>query len=398
MSWTTEIFVKRAREIHGDRYEYSKVDYTAALKKVSISCKEHGEFEQTPSKHLMGRGCIPCGINKCATGISIPFEDFIRRAREKHGDKFTYIQESYTMQSSKFRFICPTHEEVQMTGVCHLKSVTGCPKCRFIQTAKSKTRGIDKFIEMCKAKHGEKYEYSNIGSYQNGKSVITIGCPTHGEFQQVASKHLMGGCRKCADDLHASKSRKTLEEFVIDAQRIHGDRYEYSLVEYKNSKININIICKIHGVFTKIPSEHLNGQGCQKCKPKKHSKMCIEWLNAMKIRDNVNIQHNENIENNGEHRITNSLFHADGYCKETNTIYEFYGTYWHGDPRVYDSSRQNTQMNKTFGELYQKTLKKVEHCKKEGYSVIECWEYDWIRGIKAVKKIQRIFRKRNLTN
>lgn len=228
--------------------------------------------------------------------------------------------------------------------------------------------------------------------------MLTIICPTHGDFTQVANKHLQGGCRKCADDLHASKSRKTTEQFIEQARKIWGDTYDYTLVDYTSIKDKVSIICKIHGIFEKYAGEHISSrsQGCQKCKPKKHSKLAIGWLNYMKICYDADIQHNENTVNNGEHRIKNSLYHSDGYCKETNTIYEFHGSYWHGDPKMFLPEQINSTIQKSFGELYQNTLKKIEHCKKEGYNVIECWESDWNRGIKTVKKLQKMFRKRKV--
>ena len=107
------------------------------------------------------------------------------------------------------------------------------------------------------------------------------------------------------------------------------------------------------------------------------------------IADGVDIQYSEN---GGEHRIANSLYYADGYNEETNTIYEFLGSYWHGDPSIYSPEKVNKHNNITFGELYQNTLKKREHCLQNGYNVIECWESEWVRGIKAVKKLQKRFR------
>lgn len=394
----TENFIQRAREIHGDKYDYSKCTYVNAMTKMPIICPEHGEFMQCHAKHVLtGRACPACGMRKCAEGISVPFEEFVRRAREKHGDKFQYIQESYKNMQSKLQLICQTHGEVQMTGICHCLSKTGCPKCRHVSFIISKTRKYDEFIMLAKEKHNNKYDYSKVTGYKNGSSKICIICLIHGDFIQTVEKHLSGGCRKCADDLHASKSRKTVEEFIEDAKMIWGDIYDYSLINYKTRHDKITIICKIHGEFEKYSGDHIsrnNPQGCQKCRPKKHSKISIDWLNYMKVYDNVDIQHNGNITNNGEHRIQSSFYHSDGYCKETNTIYEFHGSYWHGDPNMFSPERLNATNNKSFGELYQNTLKKIKHCKNEGYNVVECWESDWRSGIKAVKKLQQRFRKR----
>lgn len=397
MEYTTPGFIERARKIHGEKYDYSKCEYIDAKTKMPIICPEHGEFLQSYAKHVLRKhACPKCGIHKCANAISMPFDEFVKRAREKHGDKFQYIENTYKGMRSKLSLICQIHGNVEMSGVCHCISKTGCPKCRHVSAGINKTRSIDEFIRLGKEKHNNKYDYSKVINYENGTSKICIICPIHGDFFQTVNNHLSSGCRKCADDLHASKSRKSISKFIEQAQSIWGDTYDYSSVEYKSLNHKIKIICKTHGIFEKYAGEHISSkpQGCQKCKPKKHSKIAIEWLNYMKVRDNVDIQHNENINNNGEHRIINSLYHADGYCKETNTIYEFHGSYWHGDPKKYSSDKLNTHMKVSFGELYERTLKKMDHCRKQGYTVVECWESDWRKACKAIILLQRKFRKR----
>lgn len=396
MKWNTGVFIEQAKEVHGDRYDYSKVTYESAIKKITIACKEHGEFQQAPTKHLSsGHGCPTCGVQKCAKAITVPFEEFVVRARAKHGDKFQYIQSSYTGIRDKLKLICQVHGEVEMSGISHCISKTGCPKCRFTSQAQSKTITHEEFLQKSKELHGDKYDYSK-SIYENGKTYIIIICKVHGEFQQKGNKHMSGaGCRKCADDKHANKLRKTTEDYIAEAKATWGDLYDYSLVKYTHIHNKVQIIYKVHGIFEKIAGDHIKArQGCQQCKPKKHSKLGIEWLNYMKVRDNCSIQHNENSERDGEHRIKNSLYHADGYCDETNTIYEFYGSYWHGDPKIYNSEKLNAHNGKSFGELYQNTLKKIEHCWENGYIVKECWESEWKKGVRAVKKVQKIFRQR----
>jgi hypothetical protein len=387
-----EAFVQRAREIHGDRYDYSKVVYTNMNTKICIGCKEHGEFMQSASKHILSkRGCPTCGIKKCAKAITIPWEEFLIRARKKHGNRFQYIEETYTGMKNKMDIICPDHGKITMDAVSHCITKTGCKLCGNMSKAVNKTIAHEDFIKRANEFHNYNYDYSKA-LYKNGNKKITIICKNHGEFEQTAYKHLFSGCRKCADDLHASKSRKSIDKYIEDAIKIHGNLYDYSKVNYKNSKTKIIISCKIHGDFEKIASDHLVGQGCQKCKPPKHSKFAISWLKYRMVCDNVHIQH---AENGGEHRIKNSLYHADGYCKETNTLYEAFGSYWHGSPKIFDPDKRNKHTGKTFGELYQNTLKKREHCLQNGYNVIEVWEWEWNKGIWAVKKLQRAFRNRS---
>lgn len=197
----TEKFIKRSREIHGKKYDYSKVEYVNSHTKVCIMCPEHGEFWQTPIEHLNGVGCI-----KCAGTYRSNTEEFIEKARKIHGDKFDY---------SKVEYI-------------------------------------------------------------NNKTPVCIICPIHGEFWQRPDAHLHGnGCEKCSYEFSLRSPHKTKDSFIEDAIQIHGNKFDYSKVDYKNNKTPICIIChetdefgNEHGEFWQRPDNHLHGQSCPKCKHK----------------------------------------------------------------------------------------------------------------------------------
>lgn len=125
-----------------------------------------------------------------------------------------------------------------------------------------KQKEITKFIsleERFRQIHGDKYDYSNV-LYVNVNTKVNIICPKHGIFSQFPYKHLCGnGCPKCAG------KNKTTDEFLNEIIKIHGDKYDYSLVEYVNTSTKIKIICKEHGIFEQMPSKHLCGKGCPKC-------------------------------------------------------------------------------------------------------------------------------------
>ena len=389
MKMNQESYIERVKGVHGDTYDYSQTLFTKSKDNVKIICKIHGIFEQNAYKHILGRGCQICGYQNQKRPQLISFNEFKERAIQKHGNKFEYFEESYSARKNKLKIKCPIHGIIEMSGQSHLISKTGCQKCGFVNIKEFKTRSHDEFIELANKIHNNKYDYSLV-NYKSNDEKISIICKIHGNFEQFRNCHLMGrGCKKCANDFIADKSRTPINKYIEKANIVHNNKYDYSLVKYKSCKDKIQIICPIHGIFEKIASEHVYGQGCQKCKPKKHSKVCIEWLNYMKIRDNCDIQHNENKLNDGEHRIKNSLFFADGYCKETNTIYEFHGSYWHGDPNIYNSNNINKHTGKSFGELYEKTLKKINFCKLQGYNIVECWESKWMKGIKALKILQK---------
>lgn len=126
---------------------------------------------------------------------------------------------------------------------------------------------IEDFIERAKEVHNNKYIYSLVTRYENNKEKIDIICPIHGIFSQRIDKHLQGsGCPQCANKYSGSKyGKKTTGEFILQAREIHGNKYDYSKVEYINAHTKVCIICPEHGEFWQRPCNHLNGNGCKKC-------------------------------------------------------------------------------------------------------------------------------------
>jgi predicted nucleic-acid-binding Zn-ribbon protein len=139
------------------------------------------------------------------------------------------------------------------------------------------------------------------------------------------------------------------------------------------------------------PTKHIHRhQGCPKCQRKRnYSKSQIQWLNFMSVYNNIHIQH---AENDGEYIISNTKFKADGYCQETNTIYEFHGDYWHGNPKVFELQDYNKTTNCSYGELYEKTIIKEKMIKEFGYNLVVMWEYDWDKINKSIKFLQNKFK------
>lgn len=136
----------------------------------------------------------------------------------------------------------------------------------------------EEFIQKAREIHGDKYDYSKV-NYINNKTKVCIICPEHGEFWQKPNNHLHGnGCKKCSYETPRHK-RKTTEEFIKNANKIHNNFYDYSQVNYINNKTPVCIVChnkdkygKEHGEFWQRPDNHLHGQVCPKC-AKKNSKL-----------------------------------------------------------------------------------------------------------------------------
>ncbi len=180
--------------VHGDRYDYSLVEYTKSSDKVIIVCKKHGEFHIQPYRHAKGYGCYRCNKN----------------------NKYNYTKEDFVERALKI--------------------------------------------------HGDTYDYSEL-VYINSSTKVIIICKEHGQFEQVPTNHLNGrGCRLCANNKIA-EARKiyTTESFIEKSNKRHNNKYEYLFTEYLDFLEAVTVTCKIHGNFKQKPNEHLRGSGCPAC-------------------------------------------------------------------------------------------------------------------------------------
>ncbi len=389
MSDKTQEFIEKAKLIHGDKYDYSKVEYVNTCTKVIIVCKEHGDFSQTPSNHLMGKGCIKCSYKNASLRNLSTTTEFVKKSQIKHSNKYDYSKVEYVDNKTKVIITCKEHGDFEQKPAEHL-SGCGCQTCGKINSHLAQTDDKNTFIEKAREIHGDEYDYSNV-EYVNCKTKIIITCKEHGDFEQMPISHISNksGCKKCGIKKSQKSKTHTTNDFITKAELIHGNLYDYSSVNYKKRFEKVTIICKIHGKFEQRASDHLSGNGCYNCHiRKKYSKQQIEWLIFIQSKDNIVILH---ALNKGEFNIPNTRFKADGYCKETNTIYEFHGDYWHGNPSIYDP-HEETYFGKTFRELYEKTLEREKQIKDMGFNLITIWESDWIKLNKCVKLLQQKFR------
>ena len=259
-----EEFVRKAVEVHGDRYDYSEVNYLNRATKICIICRIHGEFWQGPGDHMKGSGCPACGVESFRKKLTKTSTYFIDRARIIHGDKYDYSKVLYTNSTTKVCIICKEHGEFWQAPYSHLARC-GCRECGKISSANFKRFSKKAFIVKAIKKHGDNYDYSKVVYVGSNKKVCII-CSRHGEFWQTPNMHLSGrGCTKCGIDKVRECHAFSISDFISKAISVHGDRYDYSEVDYSNNRINVCIVCGIHGKFWQAPKVHLSGGGCYKC-------------------------------------------------------------------------------------------------------------------------------------
>jgi Zn finger protein HypA/HybF involved in hydrogenase expression len=370
-----ENFIEKAINVHGNKYEYSDVEYINGTTKVKIwcfACSKH--FMQAPYSHLQGAGCPDCGKKNRAISNAKPKNKFIEEAVIKHGNKYKYDDVIYINSKLEVKIWCITCNEYFMqTPFHHLRS--GCWICGVNKRAKTQTKTKEQFIEDAIAIHGNKYEYSEV-EYVGNKTGVKIWCFACDKyFWQIPNSHLLGfGCKDCGDKLKPACKPKTKEQFIEDAIAIHGNKYEYSDVEYVNSRTKVKIWCfSCSKHFWQAPCSHLNGYNCKRCCLNGHSKKSIRWLKIMQ-NEYKDIEHAENKE---EFRIPGTNFKADGWSPHTKTIFEFLGCYWHGC-LCFENRDEINRVNKmTMQQLYDYTMERERIIKELGYNIISIWECEF---------------------
>lgn len=235
-----------------------------------------------------------------------------------------------------------------------------------VKMKSNKRKTTEQFIFEAKKIHGEKYAYDKV-EYINCRKPVTIICKKHGDFKQAPIKHVPSkqGCPLCAGNTIGG-----LLGFIERAKEIHGDVYDYSLVEYKNKSTPIKIICKKHGEFNSIPHNHIwQKSGCPQCSKGRKSAIETEWLDSLGI---PTLERQKSFKINGKNYI------FDGYDRETNTVYEFHGDFYHGNPKYFYGRDIHPKCGKTFGELLKKTINRKRELEKYGFRVVEMWESKWL--------------------
>jgi len=365
---TTEWFIAKAKSIYGDKFDYSKSVYSFSSIPIEIICKIHGSFWQRSDEHFKGNGCPIC--NRRWT-----LESFIEKSNVIHDGKYDYskIIESSFLGETKLTITCKTHGPFQQKAKDHIRN-RGCNLCGRDRMKESQRLTHADFINKSKEIHGNQYDYSKA-IYTKTTEKTEIICFIHGSFWQTPSNHmhkiLQQGCPTCAGNI-----RLTTNQFIQKANDVHGNEYDYTLAEYIDSKTKIIVVCKKHGEFHVIPSNHFKGKKCPKCKFRV-SKPETAWLDSLKIPKDC--RQKTLLMNSGKR------YEVDAYNPETNTVYEFNGDYWHGNPAKFDGNAWNHRNHCTFGELYQKTLTKERELILNNYNVISIWENDFKKYISLSK-------------
>lgn len=257
MESRTSEFLNKAREVWGDKWDYSNLNYKGARKDVTVTCPDHGEFTQLAYKHLDGIvGCYACGGNVMPSS-----QNYLDRAKKVWGSRWEYGSSSASQWGDCIEVQCPKHGEFYQRLGSHLQGKVGCPECRYAESRMSSDVLLSKAQEVW----GDRWDYSNTSWDSGSSGTYNFICREHGEFEQTYSGHIMGrvGCSKC----HSSESRQGEDILLARALEVWGDRWDYTYTRFDSGSTGRYLFtCPEHGSFYQDYYSHIAGAvGCSGC-------------------------------------------------------------------------------------------------------------------------------------
>jgi superfamily II DNA or RNA helicase len=271
----TQLAIFNFKQIHGEKYDYSKYKYNASKRSIII-CPDHGEFDQSSHAHSSGSGCPKCGRDKVNAASRHESDDVLNRIKKIHGDKYDYSEFKYTKSNKKVIIIDKKYRTKHLiTPNKIFTKATGC-------TITNAVDPTEYFIIRSKQIHGEKYDYKET-KYTTANKKIKIGCPEHGIFETKPYSHngIHGGCKSCSNN-----QPKKISELLRLFKKTHGNRYDYSLIKKDLlSGEYAEIICYEHGLFKQRVSNHIQGRGCRTCNSGWNSDRIVKFINNLSNKD-----------------------------------------------------------------------------------------------------------------
>jgi len=209
-------FIERSNKIHNFKYDYSKTEYERSTTPVIITCPKHGDFLQKSNEHLIGKGCKKCGDERLVKIRRSTTEEFIKKAKKLHGDKYDYSKVKYLTADKQVIIICNKHGEFSQAPSAHLKP-HGCAQCAVIKTNRNNMTSFDDFVFKSRKAQGayaDRYVVQEKGFYSSGDSSITVYCKEHDYFWDTLKMNFLKGrgCPRC----HSSSYEKLVMKCLDD--------------------------------------------------------------------------------------------------------------------------------------------------------------------------------------
>ena len=282
MTDTFETFIKKARKIHGDKYEYIEESFKKTGSKLKIKCNKCGKiFEQVGTMHLSGCGCSYC--NPPHTKLTT--EQFKEKLSVTHPN--LEVLSEYISTNKPITVRCKIHDYIYTTTPHRLVQGSNCQKCYDDRRGAALRKSYEEVLNKLNILYGEKYTFPNFQKeYFNSKSKITVFCHHHGEFMSTVNKLLSNhGCPKCACERNGIRKRLPLDKCLEKCNKKHNFKYTYPKIkgEYITTSSYVTINCPEHGLFKQNIGTHMYGCGCPRCNESHLERDTNILLNEYKI-------------------------------------------------------------------------------------------------------------------
>jgi len=375
---TTEYFIEKAKAIHGDKYDYSKTIYITNHGKVKIICKLHGHFEVRASSHLTGTSCKGCAVEKKKHTNNIKYGD--KKANQiQEKTKKTNLERydvEYVFQSKEF-------QDKSKKTMFERYGVKSPIQNKDIKNKIKKTNleryGVEyatqnkEIYNKVKQTNIERYGFGNPTQNKEIQEKIKKTClDRYGVENPFANKEIQ---EKIINSIKKKYKRNYLpKKHMLDKYHYLDDK-SWLFEQYITFNKTAQQICVELKISNWTVCHYLHKHEIAVRASARFSMKCVQWLESIMEQEGIFIQHAGNI---GEFNIPGTRYKADGYCQETNTVYEFHGDCFHGNPTIFESHEQCNPFNDlTASELYNKTIERENKIISLGYNLVVMWENDF---------------------
>lgn len=386
MDSSTQKRLEERNKQHQPLHLVDPSSYTVINTKYDFVC-DAGHVTSFNMKDLLSaKGAKQCPICKRERDINERRDGYFAKIAEKQIDVVR-------VDGKRADFLCKVCSCEWNTLINVAANMTGCPECsKRTRTVGKRTASLKKFkefVDTCPFT----IKVPPFEEWDGVHTEVEAECVCGHKWNPPAQRLMSGyGCAGCAGT--AKKTTDVLESILEKHNETR--KYRVSLVpgeQYTGSHNYVRARCSNGHEWDVAAYLLIAGNGCAKCGTKQFfSQRGVKWMDTLATRLGIHIQHGGN---GGEYFIPETSRRADGFCADTNTVYEFYGNYWHGNPAIHDLQELNPTANKTYEELFLRTYAREKEIIKAGYKIVSVWEEDWYRfTIRTPSKLFVEFSKR----
>lgn len=351
--------------------------------KALVGCTKCGHQWTTFRWNILSKkrraGCRICANERKSKDSRLSLEQAAKKLKTKHPRLKLLAYNKTKGEPARGSLVCLDCGNEFSRYWSHLmcKTSPGCSICSAKKRAESsvaKPDTIDKIntsakeigLTVLRIERPDRLLYVDVKCLECGE-----------ESRKVYSNLVRGhGCRFCAASKASVRMTKSHEQYVKDVFSKHGNTVEV-ISKYRGDNKKVNLKCAEGHVWKAHAGSILQGRYCPHCNtPKKYSFVAIRWLESISEKEGIKIEH---AENGGERRFPDLNITVDGFCEETNTVYEFYGDTWHGNPAKYSAEDRPHPYDTeaTAADLWERDAAREQALRDAGYRVITIWESDW---------------------